>query len=52
MTVTEGNSGTVDANFTVTLSAAERPYGDSVGYATANGTAIAPGDYSAAAEHS
>ena len=44
--VTEGSSGTTAANFTVTLSA---PSGRtvSVGYATANGTAISPGDYQA-----
>ena len=47
MTVTEGNTGTVTATFTVTLSA---PSGRTVtvDYATANGTAIAPGDYTAA----
>ena len=45
-TVIEGNTGTVPATFTVTLSA---PSGRSVtvDYATANGTAIAPGDYAA-----
>jgi large repetitive protein len=44
VTVTEGNSGTVNAVFTVTLSAAS---GQTVGvnYATANGSAIALGDY-------
>ena len=45
-TVIEGNTGTVPATFTVTLSA---PSGRSVtvDYATANGTAVAPGDYAA-----
>jgi len=45
-TVTEGNSGTVNAVFTVTLSA---PSGQTVtvNYATANGTATAPSDYQA-----
>ena len=44
--VTEGSSGTTAANFTVSLSA---PSGRTVtvGYATANGTAISPGDYQA-----
>jgi len=44
VTVVEGNSGTVNANFTVTLSA---PSGQtvSVNYATADGTATAPADY-------
>ena len=41
---TEGNVGTTNANFTVTLSA---PSGRNVtvNYATANGTAVQPGDY-------
>ena len=44
--MTEGSSGTTAANFTVSLSA---PSGRTVtvGYATANGTAISPGDYQA-----
>lgn len=44
VTVVEGNSGTVNAVFTVTLSAAS---GQSVGvnYATADGTATQPADY-------
>ncbi len=46
VTVTEGNSGTVNANFTVTLSAASSQ-AVSVDYATANDTASAPSDYSA-----
>ena len=47
MTVTEGNSGTVNAAFTVSLSAASGQT-VTVNYATANGTAVAPGDYTAA----
>lgn len=44
VTVVEGNAGVVNANFTVTLSA---PSGQtvSVNYATADGTATAPADY-------
>src|SRR5205823_993532 len=46
VSVTEGNSGTTNATFTVTLSAASsQPV--TVNYATANGTSIAPGDYQA-----
>ncbi|MBI5761670.1 MAG: hypothetical protein HZA46_24435, partial [Planctomycetales bacterium] len=46
VTVTEGNSATVNANFTVTLSAAsELPV--TVQYSTQNNTAVAPGDYTA-----
>ncbi|MFO0842874.1 MAG: Calx-beta domain-containing protein [Gemmataceae bacterium] len=42
--VTEGNSGLVAVTFTVTLSVpADHAVG--VGYATANGAAVAPGDY-------
>ena len=43
-TVTEGNAGTVNAVFNVTLSA---PSGSviTVNFATANGSAVAPGDY-------
>ena len=46
-TVTEGNTGTVTATFTATLDA---PSGRTVtvDYATADGTATAPGDYLAA----
>ena len=44
VTVTEGQSGTTAATFTVTLSAAGAAT-VTVGYATANGTAAAPGDY-------
>jgi hypothetical protein len=48
VTVTEGNSGTVNATFTVTLSAASGlPV--SVNYQTADGTATAPSDYTAIA---
>jgi hypothetical protein len=44
--VTEGNTGTVNATFTATLSA---PSGQvvTVAYASADGTAVAPGDYQA-----
>jgi large repetitive protein len=45
VSVTEGNSGTVNAVFTVTLSAASGQT-VSVNYATADGTAAQPGDYS------
>src|SRR5262249_661884 len=48
VTVTEGNTGTTQATFTVTLDAAvDTPV--SVDYATANGTAQAGSDYTAAA---
>ena len=46
MTVTEGNSGTTTASFTVTLSAASGRT-VTVTRATANSTAVAPGDYAA-----
>ncbi len=47
VTVAEGDSGTIAANFTVTLSAASgRPV--TVNYASADGTATAPGDYAPA----
>jgi hypothetical protein len=47
VSVTEGNTGTTNAVFTVTLSAASgQPV--TVNYATANGTATAPADYTAA----
>ena len=45
--VTEGNTGTANAAFTVTLSAASG-LAVTVNYATANGTATAPADYTAA----
>ena len=47
MTVTEGNAGTANATFTVTLSAA---YGQpvTVNYSTANGTATAGSDFQTA----
>ena len=44
VTVTEGNTGTVNANFTVSLSSASGQT-VSVGYSTADGTAIAGSDY-------
>ena len=46
VTVTEGDTGTTNANFTVSLSS---PSGQTVtaGFSTANGTAVAPGDYTA-----
>ena len=47
VTVTEGDSGTVAATFTVNLSD-QSGRAASVNYATADGTAIAPGDYVAA----
>ena len=47
VTVTEGDTGTVNAVFTVTLAQASG-LGVSVDYATANNTAIAPADYTAA----
>ncbi len=45
--VTEGNGGTTTATFTVTLSSASAAT-VTVGYATVNGTAAAPGDFTAA----
>ena len=42
--VVEGNAATTNAVFTVTLSAASTQQ-VTVGFATANGTAVAPGDY-------
>lgn len=48
VSVTEGDSGTVPATFTVTLAPpSTRPV--TVGFTTVNGTALAPGDYTAAA---
>lgn len=47
VTVVEGNSGTTNAVFTVTLSAASGQT-VSVNYATADGTAIQPADYTSA----
>src|SRR5439155_20482728 len=46
VTVTEGNSGTTSANFTMTLSPASGKT-VTVNYATADGTAAAPADYTA-----
>jgi len=47
VTVVEGNSGTINAVFTVTLSSASGR-SVTVNYATTNGTATAPSDYTAA----
>ena len=47
VTVTEGNAGAVNANFTVTLSAPSTQT-VTVDYATSNGTATAPQDYTSA----
>src|SRR5439155_20364965 len=47
LTLTEGTGGTTNATFTVTLSAASGRT-VTVDYATANGTALAGSDYSAA----
>ncbi len=47
VTVTEGNTGTVNASFTVTLSAASGQT-VTVNYATTDATAVAPGDYTSA----
>jgi hypothetical protein len=47
VTVTEGNAGTTDATFTISLSAASGQT-VTVDYATADGTAVAPSDYAAA----
>ncbi len=48
VTVTEGNSGTVNATYTVSLNVPSGR-GVTVDYATANGTATAPADYQAVA---
>jgi hypothetical protein len=46
VSVTEGNAGTTNATFTLSLSASSAlPV--TVNFATANGTAVAPGDYTA-----
>ena len=47
VTITEGDAGAATATFTVTLSGIS-PDTVTVDYATADGTAVAPGDYSAA----
>ncbi len=47
VSVTEGDSGSVNANFTVSLTGLTNRT-VTVAYATANGTAIAPGDYTPA----
>ena len=46
VSITEGNSGTTNANFTVTLAPANNQT-VTVNFTTANGTATAPGDYTA-----
>ncbi len=46
VTITEGNTGTTNAVFTVTLSAASTST-VTVNFATANGTATTPSDYTA-----
>jgi uncharacterized repeat protein (TIGR01451 family) len=48
VTVTEGDAGTVDAVFTVSLSATSGQV-IAVDYATGDGSAVAPGDYTAVA---
>ena len=48
---TEGNAGTANMTFTATLSAASGKT-VTVAYATADGTAIAPADYTASAGRS
>jgi len=48
VSVTEGNAGTANATFTVSLSATSAQT-VTVSYATANGTATAPGDYTSIA---
>ncbi len=45
VTITEGDAGAATATFTVTLSGIS-PDTVTVDYATADGTAVAPGDYS------
>ncbi len=45
--VSEGNSGTTDLSLTITASPAPSRKGTFVSYSTANGTAIAPADYTA-----
>jgi hypothetical protein len=47
VTVTEGNAGTVNATFTVSLNQVSAQT-ITVQYATANGTAVQPGDYTSA----
>ena len=47
VSITEGNSGSTNAVFTVSLTAAPGQEA-SVAYATADGTAVAPGDYAPA----
>jgi uncharacterized Zn-binding protein involved in type VI secretion len=47
VTIAEGNSGTTNAVFTVTLSAQPGASTVTVNYSTSNGTAVAPGDFTA-----
>ncbi len=52
VTASEGNAGTTNFDFTLTLSVPAPGTGVNVSYATANGTAIAPGDYTALSNNS
>ena len=47
-TVTEGNSGTTSAVFTISVDVPDPSNAITVNYATANNTAVEPGDYTAA----
>jgi hypothetical protein len=47
VSLNEGNAGTTSFTFTVSLSAPAGPGGVTFDIATANGTAVAPGDYTA-----
>ncbi|MBD2703985.1 T9SS type A sorting domain-containing protein [Spirosoma sp. BT702] len=48
VSLNEGNAGTTDFTFTISLSAPAPPGGVTVNYTTADGTAIAPDDYTSA----
>ena len=48
LTVTEGDTGTSNAAVVITLDGGARPSATSVQYSTINGSAVAPGDYTAA----
>ena len=50
VTVTEGNAGTVNATFTVSLSG-PAPTAVAITWRTADGTADSPGDYTGHGEH-